>query len=101
VIFCLCVFPHFDNKQEVLRGFHRLMQPSGALVIAHLEGSRFLNRMHSRAGGAVKHDRIPPFARMEQILGEADLRIGSFWDKDDGYFLLARPKGKGSGDVIA
>lgn len=92
VIFCLCVFPHFDNKPEVLRGFHELIQPAGALVIAHLEGSRILNRMHSRAGGAVKHDRIPPFHRMERFLGEAEFVVSSFWDRDSGYYLLAHPK---------
>lgn len=92
VIFCLCVFPHFGNKQEVLRYLHHCMHPAGSLVVAHLEGSRTLNRMHERAGGAVKHDRIPPFRKMERIFLEVGLSISNFWDNDSGYFLLAHAK---------
>ena len=61
IVFCLCVFPHFDDKPGVLRHMRQLMAPSGTLVIAHLEGSRILNSMHREAGGPVKGDRIPPF----------------------------------------
>lgn len=90
VVFCLCVFPHFDNKPEILGHFRHLLQPAGVLIVAHMEGSRTLNSMHRKVGGAVKGDRIPPFPEVERIFEEAGFRIDTFWDRDDGYYLLAR-----------
>jgi demethylmenaquinone methyltransferase/2-methoxy-6-polyprenyl-1,4-benzoquinol methylase len=89
IIFCLCVFPHFDDKPAILRRFKNLLQPEGALVIAHMEGSRSLNAMHRKVGGAVKRDRIPPFPEVEKMFHESGFRIDDFWDRDDGYYLLA------------
>lgn len=92
VIFCLCVFPHFDDKPGVLRNMRQLMTPSGTLVIAHLQGSRILNRMHRKIGDPVKSDLIPPFSKVEALFLGAGFAIEEFWDRDDGYFLLPRAK---------
>lgn len=90
-IFCLCVFPHFDDKPKVLGILREALAPSGRLTLAHLEGSRILNKMHREVGGPVKGDRIPPYSEMETLLHEARFRIEHFRDEDDGYLLLARP----------
>ena len=88
-IFCLCVFPHFDDKPKVLSLFHEVLASSGRLALAHLEGSRILNKMHRKVGGPVKGDRIPPYSEMERLLHEAGFRIDHFRDEDDGYLLIA------------
>ncbi len=90
-IFCLCVFPHFDDKRKTLRLLREWLAPAGSLTLAHLEGSRILNRMHRETGGPVKGDRIPPHPEMQELFREAGLRIGRFRDEDDGYLLVAYP----------
>lgn len=92
IIFCLCVFPHFDDKPGVLRHMRQQILPAGTLVIAHLEGSRILNRMHRKAGEPVKGDRIPSFSKIEALFAGAGFTVEQFRDRDDGYFLLARLK---------
>jgi len=92
-IFCLCVFPHFDDKPKVLGILREALAPSGRLTLAHLEGSRILNTMHQQVGGPVKGDRIPPYPKMETLLKEAGFRIDSFRDDDDGYLLIAGLEG--------
>ncbi len=89
IIFCLCVFPHFNDKQEILKFFNRLLQKKGRLVIAHMEGSRKLNEMHMKKGDAVKRDRIPSFSEMLRIVETAGFQMKTFQDHDDGYYLLA------------
>lgn len=88
-VFCLCVFPHFDDKRKVLGIFRKVLAPSGRLTLAHLEGSRILNAMHREVGGPVKGDRIPPYPEMERLLHEAGFRVDHFHDEDDGYLLIA------------
>ncbi len=95
-VFVLCAFPHFEDKARVLRLFQRLLAPGGTVTLAHLEGSRILNRMHRETGGAVKGDRIPPRGTMERLFGEAGLGITRFYDEDDGYLLVAVPAEDGS-----
>lgn len=90
VIFCLCVFPHFDDKPKVLEHFKQMLQPAGTLIIAHMAGSRILNKMHRKVGGVVKGDRIAPFPEVESLFEKSGFRIDTFWDRDDGYYLLAR-----------
>ena len=92
-VFCLCVFPHFDDKRKVLGIFREVLAPSGRLTLAHLEGSRILNAMHREVGGPVKGDRIPPYPEMERLLREAGFRIDHFRDEDDGYLLTAALNG--------
>jgi ubiquinone/menaquinone biosynthesis C-methylase UbiE len=91
-IFCLCVFPHFDDKAGVLRVFRNILKPTEVLVIAHLQGSRILNDMHRKVGGVVKEDRIPPFSEVKKLFENDGFRIDFFRDQDDGYYLLARCK---------
>ncbi len=88
-VFCLCVFPHFDDKKTVLGIFRELLAPSGRLTVAHLEGSRILNAMHREVGGPVQKDRIPPYPEVERLFLEAGFCIDHFEDKDDGYLLTA------------
>lgn len=90
-VFCLCVFPHFDDKPAALRLFRGLLRPGGVLTLAHLEGSRILNQMHREVGGPVKGDRIPPRDHMEGLFRDAGFRITRFRDEDDGYLLVALP----------
>lgn len=92
-VFCLCVFPHFEDKSKVLGIFRKVLAPTGTLTLAHLEGSRILNRMHREVGGPVKGDRIPPYPEMQRLFREAGFCIDSFRDEDDGYLLVAGPDG--------
>ncbi len=89
VVFCLCVFPHFDDKVETLRFFNRVLRSSGVLAVAHTQGSRILNQLHRKLGGPVEGDRIPPYQEMRRIFVEAGFRIDAFFDRDDGYLLRA------------
>ena len=89
IVFCLCVFPHFEDKIETLRFFNRVLKNSGVLMVAHTQGRRILNELHGNLGGAVEKDRIPPFSEMRRLFAEAGFRIAAFMDRDDGYYISA------------
>lgn len=83
------VFPHFEDKNAILRRYRHALAPGGRLVIANLEGSAKLNTLHAGFSEPVRHDRMPCARGTRRLLEEAGYRIGALIDEEDEFFAEA------------
>jgi ubiquinone/menaquinone biosynthesis C-methylase UbiE len=59
-IACFQAFPHFENQQRVLEGFHRRLAPGGRFIVFHLASSSEINAFHATLPPPVNTHRLPP-----------------------------------------
>ncbi len=83
------VFPHFDNKEAVLRRLRPALKPSGKLVIANLEGSRRLNELHAGFSEAVRHDHMPCSYGTRCLLENCGYKVLDAVDEERLFFVEA------------
>lgn len=83
------VFPHFDDKELVLRKFRASLVPGGRLVIAHFEGSERLNARHAGFSEPVRHDRMPVLPALCQLLHKIGFTVSVAIDTNDELFVDA------------
>jgi len=84
-----CVYPHLPEPLQALVDVHRVLRTGGKLFIAHLAGSREINELHRRTGGAVGGDVLPPAAHLARLLDAQDFRVETAIDEPSGYFVAA------------
>ena len=89
LIICFRVFPHFDDKPMVLRQFHSCLAPAGRLVIANLEGSTRLNRLHGGFSPAVRYDHMPCARDTRKMLEEAGYKVVVALDSENEFYVEA------------
>jgi len=87
---CFSCYPHFDDKKAVLEEINRILRRQGTLVIAHICHSKKLSRIHRRAGGAVKHDKLPSEQVMRKQVKNAGYSLLELNDNEEFYLLRAR-----------
>jgi demethylmenaquinone methyltransferase/2-methoxy-6-polyprenyl-1,4-benzoquinol methylase len=88
-ILCHQVFPHFENKAEVLKLLSGGLKRSGKLAVFHFINYDQINNRHRKAGTAVEGDMMPPADVMEGLFEKAGFKIEFVLDDDLGYFLGA------------
>lgn len=89
IVLCFSAFPHFSDKRKALEEFHRVLKPSGKLVISHLLRREDVNALHRRIGGAIGDDMIPPDEDMRRFLWEMGFERPCIIDDERGYLVLA------------
>lgn len=82
-------FPHFDNKQRVLKEVNRILRRKGRCFICHLLSSKEIVYIHRRAGKAVAQDRMLAPKLMRALLKNSGFKILNYLDKKGLYFLEA------------
>lgn len=87
-VVCYCAFPHFEAG-PALAEFNRLLRAGGRLVIVHPLGSCEINAIHSRAGGAVSEDLMPPAAEMGPLLMARGFSPVRLLDRPGIYLVIA------------
>jgi ubiquinone/menaquinone biosynthesis C-methylase UbiE len=87
-VFCFSCFPHFDNKQDVLKTLSRILRPGGMLVASHFDSAEEINRRHESCA-AVMHDHLPGKEEMRAMIAKAGLHIEQFIDESAFYCILA------------
>ncbi|GEM_PF-317650 len=88
-IICLNVFPHFINREEVLREFARVLKPEGELWINHFEGHERLNEFHRKAGHEVAGHALPCRRGLEPLISGEGFQLVDFRDDDEMYYAKA------------
>ena len=88
-IVCFSCFPHFGDKQKVLKDMGQILKRGGSLVISHLLSSRKIAEVHRRVKGAVSRDKMPSKKWMIMSLERTGFKILEFLDKDGFYLLWA------------
>ena len=84
------VFPHFEDKELVLRKFRTSLVPGGRLVIAHFEGSAQLNARHASFSEPVRYDRMPSLPDLRDLLQRTGFTVSLAIDTDEELFVQAR-----------
>ena len=93
VILCFHSFPHFRDQPAALRRVARALRPGGRLIVMHLAGSEPLNRFHAGVDGPVSVDVLPGAEAWDPLLARAGLVQRTLIDREDLFFLDARPAG--------
>lgn len=92
VAICHNVFPHFDDKLEVVTRLRSALKPSGVLVVSHFMSSSEINDLHRKTSPAVAQDFLPTSDEMRDIFESAHMTIEFIHDDENGYLLRAVPR---------
>jgi ubiquinone/menaquinone biosynthesis C-methylase UbiE len=88
-VICHNVFPHFDNKPEVVTHLVSALLPGGRFIVCHFMNSAWINDLHRKAHASVLNDLIPAETDMRAMLESAGLTVESLQDDESGYLLAA------------
>ena len=92
-ITCFGLFPHLDDKKNVLNEFHRVLQTKGKLIIAHTLSSKELDDMHKDTNPAIGNDMLPNENEMRKLLNQANF-AGIRINDSKGKYLCISTKTK-------
>lgn len=87
-VICNAVFPHFSNKDAVLKRIRKLLRPGGLIVISHPTGREAVNRVHRGAGSVVCEDMVPDAIEMLSMLENAGYVCISVKDEPEFYLAI-------------
>jgi ubiquinone/menaquinone biosynthesis C-methylase UbiE len=86
---CFGLFPHIDNKEEVLRQINRVLKTNGKLIIAHALSSTEIKAHHHNTSSVVAHDSLPTSTVMKRLLKQAGFGKIHIIDKPGRYLNLS------------
>lgn len=89
VVICFGVFPHFVNKENVLKNINNLLKIQGKIVIAHALSSGELKSHHKKVSTHVAHDMLPPKIEMIKLLEHTGFTKISIKDEPGCYLCIA------------
>ncbi len=89
MIICHQVFPHFENKKNVLLMMQKILKKGGKLIVHHFISLKEINDVHRKAGTIVQNDIMPDSKDMKTLFADAGLKIIFIRDGENGYFLNA------------
>jgi len=96
-VFCLGVWPHFEDPAAVAREVFRVLRPGGRLHVWHLISRQRVNEIHSSKGGAVGRDLLAPAEETAAVLASAGFGIEALEDSERRYLVSARRPGESPG----
>ena len=90
LVVCHNSFPHFADKPVALLDLARVLRPGGHLLILHDLNRERVNAIHSRAGGPIRNDLLPPGAETRQLLIEAGFTNVRVEDTEEHYVAVGQ-----------
>ena len=90
LVLCFRFYPHLEDADLFLRRCQSALAPGGELVVANLEGSRELNRLHARLPG-VRDDAMPSGEALRCQLEARGWEVTEVIDEPQEFFLRAHP----------
>lgn len=90
-VICFSAFPHFSDKEQVAREFHRTLRPGCSAYVAHLGTREEINAHHDRHA-AVAGDHMPCPVCMSAMFTAAGFSR-THLDERPGWYLFAAEKG--------
>jgi len=92
-VLCFSIWPHFDNPEEIVKEFHRVLRPGGSLHIFHLISREQVNRIHSQANPSVRNDTLVHATETANLLTRNGFIVCSTRDDEERYVITARKNG--------
>ena len=89
LLVALHVWPHFEDKDVVLREWRRVMEPGANAWIVHLCSRATVNTRHRDAGEAVQEDRLPPASELARFVSSYGFAVVETVDSDERYLVRA------------
>jgi ABC-type Mn2+/Zn2+ transport system permease subunit/ubiquinone/menaquinone biosynthesis C-methylase UbiE len=86
---CYSCFPHFQDKQKVIKKLTQSLQKGGRLLIAHSNSREFINNLHKKAGEEVSEDNLPPISVISEMIKKSGLQIKNSLDNEEMFFICA------------
>lgn len=88
IIVCYSVFPHFTDKEKILRKIYSMLEPKGKIIIFHSQSRDAINSLHKKAGDQVENDVLPEMQEVVYMLKKEGLGILKTIDNDDMYMII-------------
>ena len=82
-------FPHFEDRQQAVREFFRVLKPGAFAHVAHLASSEEID-MHHASCMVVMHDRMPTDAEMAEMFRACGFVDVTLQNETGRYLLKAR-----------
>ena len=89
-VFCYNVFPHFENKAQIVTELKRVMKKDSKIYIIHNMDHERLNLVHAEKGEEVSCDRMLPVNQLEKIFHQKSFEIIHSEEKENRYLLIAQ-----------
>lgn len=89
-IIFLNAFPHFKNKNIVLKESFRILKEGGKLFILHTSSREEVNSFHKNYGGVIADDILPENLEIISMLKEANFKNIRIVEKDT--FIVSAEK---------
>ncbi|WP_027625174.1 class I SAM-dependent methyltransferase [Clostridium lundense] len=84
-IFLYSVYPHFKDKDAILKHLSTLITGGGKVVIAHSQSKEKINEVHSKSE-TVKEDKLPSGEATGKIM-EKYFRVEKIIDNENMYYV--------------
>jgi ubiquinone/menaquinone biosynthesis C-methylase UbiE len=90
VAICNGVYPHFHDKRRALEEIHRVLRPSGSLIINHFVSRETVNSIHlSSENEVLRADLLPPATELASLLTSIGFVVSSCTDTGELYRVTA------------
>ena len=88
-VICFGLSPHLEDKEQALYHIHRVLKPSGKLIIAHALSRTEIKAHHNSTSSAVVHDVFPEESEMKRLLKSTGFIKISIKDDPGCYLCLS------------
>ena len=88
-VVCYSVFPHFNDKQKILRKINHLLKGNRKIFICHTSSRQAINDIHRTLPEVCNH-LLPKNEEMRRMLMGAGFKDISIADGKDDYLVSAR-----------
>jgi len=88
-VVCFGVFPHLEQKENVIQNINSMLKTGGKLVIAHALSSEELKVHHKKASKHVAHSMLPNKTEMTKLLEQTGFSKISIKDEPGCYLCIA------------
>lgn len=84
-VFIYSAYPHFSDKEKLIKHVHSLLSNGGKLIIAHSQSKEQINAVH-KTKESVKEDRLPS-ADITASLMDKYFHVDKVIDNSEMYFV--------------
>lgn len=87
-IVCYSVFPHFQDKLEMIENISKLLKSGGKFIICHSQSRDAINSMHRKASEVVSEDNLPDVETIKSYFQQVSITIIHKIDNDEMFIII-------------